>query len=207
MLEGYPWPFEGYPHVMSTIQSRKLIAGPSNLKDLVKWRSFGLIMPYNSHTVSSLHTMGNVFFEKGGLIPYSHFRTVGHNNPFSTDLVWNLERFRLIVPQCQVGVPEPYSEVFRFDRFEDWGISASQGVVQDIFDLLLEIEVIRDIEHKSIFVRIYPDAETEEKREREYWVLLKHWLVSRVPQVLLHIALFRPSTFSSIIDNQAYSCS
>ena len=205
LLEGYPWPFEGYPHVMSTIQSQVAIVGPSCLKDLVKWHTFGLIMPYNNHTVSSLRSMGNVFFEKGGLIPYPRLRTAVHNNPFSTDLVWNLERFRLIIPRCQAEVPEPYPEVFRFDRFEDWAISASQGVVQDIFDLLLEIEVIRDIAHHSVFVRIYPHAETEEKRESEYWVLLKHELVSGLPQILLHISWFQPSTFSSIVDNQVYS--
>jgi hypothetical protein len=97
----YPWTFEGDPHVMSTIQSQVAMAGPSCLKDLVKWRTFGLIMPHNNHTISGVHTVGNVFFEKGGLIPYPRFRTAVHNNPFSTDLAWNLERVRLIIPQWQ----------------------------------------------------------------------------------------------------------
>jgi hypothetical protein len=96
----YPWTFEGDPHVMSTIQSQGAMAGPSCLKDLVKWRTL-LIMPHNNHTISGLHTVGNVFFEKGALIPYPRFRTAVHNKPFSTDLAWNLERVRLIITQWQ----------------------------------------------------------------------------------------------------------
>lgn len=76
------------------------MAGPSCLKDLVKWRTFGLIMPHNNHTISGLHTVGNVFFEKGGLIPYPRFRTAVHNH-LSQPLAWNLERVRLNIPQWQ----------------------------------------------------------------------------------------------------------
>jgi hypothetical protein len=97
----YPWTFEGDPHVMSTIQSQVAMADPSCLKDLVKWRTFGLITPHNNHTISGLHTVGNVFFEKRGLVPYPCFRTAVHNKPFSTDLAWNLERVGLIIPQWQ----------------------------------------------------------------------------------------------------------
>jgi hypothetical protein len=190
-LEGYPWPFEGPPPVMDAIQSKAALVCPLFLRDLVKRRIFEIVMPDHGPNIADLRAMGNVFFEKGHIIPYQHFRTPVPGDPFATDLTWNLQRFRQVIPLCQAEIPQPYSVVFTFDQFEDWGISASQAVVQDIFDLLLEAEEIRAVEHRSIFVRVYPEANTKEKRGSEYWVLLKHSLVSAF-HVFLLFSMSRP---------------
>jgi hypothetical protein len=179
-LEGYPWPFEADQHVMSIVHSQTQVVGPFYLKDLIKCRDFGLILPAHNLTLLGLRVMGNIFFEKGDNIPYRCFRTDVPHNPFATDLVWNMVRFRRVIPQWQAELSEPYREVFHFNRFEDWAISASQGVVQDVFDLHLECEEIRNIAQNSIFVRVFPGAETEEKRESEYLILIKHNMVSKL---------------------------
>lgn len=183
-IEGYPWPFHGPGPVADIYYNRKRLAGNLFLRDLMKRHSFSIVIPCYSSIMNGLRTMGNVLYEKGDMIPYPQFRTPNQNNKYKASLDWDMKRFLRTVPECQARVPEPYRQCFNFDRFEDWGISASQAVVQDIYDLMLESEAVRDIQHQAIFVRAYPMANTQEKRESEYWVLINHDLVSPPPHFL-----------------------
>ncbi|RFU25485.1 hypothetical protein B7463_g10861, partial [Scytalidium lignicola] len=183
-IEGYPWPYQGSTHLQNIMQDKVPVAGNMFLKNLVMKPLFEVILVDYASSIRSIRTMGNIFYQSGNIIPYTNFRVANPQSKFATRLDWDMKRFERAIPQCQAQVPNPYQEMFYFNRFGDWGITATQAIVQDIFDVMLDAETIRDKKLNAIFVHVYPDAKTNEKKESEYWVILKHDFNQKFPHTV-----------------------